>query len=146
MAQHDGQVTDAGDGVINPVLVLGIERTEITGDGQSIYVVLDFGDLSQNARQVQLRFLPPVEIVPAPEIVELGRGEPPLHLEVGNQLRIIADQQQRDPLALPLGDGICGQGGRDGDHFDGRWVLDMDPIDHHLDTDREVALRGQALM
>ena len=107
---------------------------------------LSLADLRQDRRQVQLGLLPAVEIVPALKIVELRRGEPPLHFEIGDQLGIVADQQQRDPFAFALGDGVRGQGGRDRDHLDRGRIVDVNPIDHLLDADREVALRGQALV
>ena len=57
-----------------------------------------------------------------------------LQFERGDQLGVVADQQQGHCFAVALGDGVGGQGGGNRDHPDGRRVFDVDPFDDRFDA------------
>ena len=131
---------------MNPVLMPRVEGAEITRDGDSVHLVLDLVHLGQDAWQVKRPLFPPVEVVSPVEKKVVGRDQAPLHIERGDQVGVVADEQQSDPFSLALGDGVGGQSGRDGHHAYGRWIVDLDAVDDPLDTDGKVALGGQAFL
>ncbi len=146
MAQDDGQVADAGDGLVGSVLVLGIERAEVARDRNRIDAVLDLVHLGQDAGQVQLGLLAAVKVVAPAEVEEMRCRKPALHAEIRDQFRIIANQKKRDAFPFALGDSVRRQGRGDGDHLDGCGIIDVNAVDDPFDADREVALGGEALV
>ena len=91
MAQHDGQIADAGDGLVHPGFVLRIERAKIAGDGDGVYLVLDLVDLGQNGGQIQRFLLPAIQIVSSSKVIVIRRGKTSFHLEGFDEIWVVAD-------------------------------------------------------
>ena len=145
VSENHRKVADFGNGLPDSVFVLRIEGTEIAGHSQGIHLVLDLVDLGENGRHIRSLLLSPVEIMSPGKIVVAGRGKARFHAESFNEIRVVADEKQGHPFALPFCNGIGGQGGGNGDQFDGGRVFYGNPFDDFFDADGKVALGCQAL-
>ena len=128
------------------MLVLRIQRTEVAGNGQGIHILFHLPDFGQYPRQVQRLFFLTVEVVAAGKVMVMRRCKPALHLERGDQFRIVPDQKQRHPPAFALGDGVGGQRGGYRYHLNRRRVFDANFPDDVVDPDGQIAPGRQAFV
>ena len=102
-------------------------------------MVFDFVDLAQYAGRIRLSLFVAIEIMPALEIVKRRGGKPPLHFEVGDQFGVVADEQQARPVCLSLRRWRLWRESSRQKRFDRERIIDVDPFDDFLDTDRKLA-------